>query len=249
MSTKLCTLVTGASSGIGREIAVRISSYNSLILCGRNLERLEETKQACSQPQTHSLWQADLNDIGQVGLTLAKLMSDNNINVENFIHCAAVNKIMPMRAVDHKIASDIMNTNYLSSAVIISLLLKKAVNKQQLKTITFISSIASKRGAKGLSIYSASKGALDAMMRSLAVELAPNIRVNSILPGAVKTKMNEYMSLTPEDEENFNHNYPLGAGEPNDIVNAVEFLISAKARWITGQQIVVDGGRSINITM
>ena len=249
MTTKLCTLVTGASSGIGREIAVRISGYNSLILCGRNRARLEETRQACCQPQNHSLWQADLNDIGQIGLNLAKLMSDNKIHVENFVHSAAVNKIMPVRAVDYKTASDIMNTNCLSAAVIISLLLKKAVNSQQLKTITFISSIASKCGAKGLSIYSASKGALDAMMRSLAVELAPNIRVNSVLPGAVKTKMNEYMSSTPEDEELFNRNYPLGAGEPNDIVNAVEFLISAKARWITGQQIVIDGGRSINITM
>ena len=249
MSSKLCTLITGASSGIGREIAVRISGDHSLILCGRDPARLEETKQACCRPQNHSLWQVDLNDIEEIGLTLTKLMSDNEIYVENFIHCAAVNKIMPMRAVEHKTASDIMNTNCLSAALIISLLLKKAVNNKQLKTITFISSIASKCGAKGLSIYSASKGALDAMMRSLAVELAPGIRVNSVLPGAVKTKMNEYMSSTPEDEEKFNQNYPLGAGEPSDIVNAVEFLISAKARWITGQQIVVDGGRSINITM
>ena len=102
-------------------------------------------------------------------------------------------------------------------------------------------------GAKAHSVYGASKGALDALMKSLAMELAP-IRVNSVLPGAVRTALTEHIF---EDEELINRmaeTYPLGLGTTADIYEAVKFLLSEEARWITGQQITVDGGRTVNIT-
>ena len=85
-------------------------------------------------------------------------------------------------------------------------------------------------------------------MRSLAMELAPEVRINSVLPGGVRTRMTEHMY---EDEELINRmaaTYPLGLGDVNDIYHAVRFLLSDEARWITGQQITVDGGRTINVT-
>jgi NAD(P)-dependent dehydrogenase (short-subunit alcohol dehydrogenase family) len=85
-------------------------------------------------------------------------------------------------------------------------------------------------------------------MKSLAVELAPDVRVNSVLPGAIKTEMTKAIFARPEVEDRFRRDYPLGVGQPDDIVHIVEFLLSDRARWITGQQLIVDGGRTVNIT-
>jgi NAD(P)-dependent dehydrogenase (short-subunit alcohol dehydrogenase family) len=97
-------------------------------------------------------------------------------------------------------------------------------------------------------VYCASKGALDAYMRALAVELAPNVRVNSVLPGGVRTPMTESMFADAEWVERVQSQYPLGLGTEGDIADSVEFLLSDGARWVTGQQLVVDGGRTVNIS-
>ena len=103
-------------------------------------------------------------------------------------------------------------------------------------------------GAKAFNVYSASKAALDALMRSLAVELAPNVRLNSVLPGAIQTRMTDHIFKDAELLNRMTKDYPLGVGYPSDIFEMVRFLISDESRWITGQQFVVDGGRSINIS-
>ena len=97
-------------------------------------------------------------------------------------------------------------------------------------------------------MYSATKAGLDGLMRSLAMELAPDVRINSVLPGGVRTRMTEHMY---ENEELINRmaaTYPLGLGTTTDIYKAVRFLLSDNARWITGQQLTVDGGRTVNVT-
>ena len=85
-------------------------------------------------------------------------------------------------------------------------------------------------------------------MRCLAVELAPNVRVNSVLPGAVRTRMTEGIFANEEVVERMKSKYPLGLGDVSKIADAVSFLLSEKAAWITGQQITVDGGATIDIT-
>lgn len=117
-----------------------------------------------------------------------------------------------------------------------------------MKSIVFISSNISNRGAAAFSIYGSSKAALDGLMRNLSIELAPNVRVNSVLPGGMATEMTKEMYEDENLKKQFEQNYPLGIGTPAEIAPAVEFLISDNARWITGQQITVDGGRTIDIT-
>jgi NAD(P)-dependent dehydrogenase (short-subunit alcohol dehydrogenase family) len=85
-------------------------------------------------------------------------------------------------------------------------------------------------------------------MRCLAIELAPNTRVNSVLPGAILTEMTQDIFSDEEVVKKIKETYPLGIGETNDIYQIVDFLLSENSKWITGQQITVDGGRSINIT-
>jgi len=243
------TLITGASSGIGQAIAVRLSEQRRLILHGRDLERLNQTLARSANPGQHLIWQYDLREIDGLAKSLGGLIGDHGIAVECFIHSAGLLKVLPIRSVDHRSLAEVMNVNFVSAVEIIGLLTKKKVNHQQLKNILLISSIISNFGARGFSMYSASKGALDSLMRNLAVELAPAVRVNSILPGGIRTAMTDGMLADPEVMAKFELDYPLGIGEVDDIVNAAEFLISDRSRWITGQQMVIDGGRTVNISI
>ena len=86
-------------------------------------------------------------------------------------------------------------------------------------------------------------------MRALALELAPGVRVNSILPGAIRTAMSNEAFGDPEILAKLQRDYPMGPGESADIADAIEYLLSPKARWMTGQQLVVDGGRSVNMSI
>jgi NAD(P)-dependent dehydrogenase (short-subunit alcohol dehydrogenase family) len=241
------TLITGASSGIGRAIAVRLSPTRPLILHGRDRVRLEQTRLLCSAPERHVLWQLDLNVVPSIAASLTSLLAERS--VEAFVHCAGTVTVLPMRNTDHKVAQTILNVNFLAAVEIVNVLLKKKINDRQLTNVVFISSIFSRFGARGHAAYCASKAALDGFMRALAVELAPAIRVNSILPGAMKTSMSLDSFSNPEILEKLNRDYPMGIGEPTDVAGAVEFILSSKARWLTGQQITIDGGRTANMSL
>ncbi len=241
-------LATGASSGIGREMAVQLSAAHRVILSGRDAVRLEETRQRCTAPEAQLIWRHDLSDVDSLAGALSQFLSTNNARVSSFIHCAGLLKILPLNSLTLQQTRDMLNTNFLSAMEITRALMKRKVNGRQLRSIVFISSIASKFGAKGFSAYCASKGALDALMRALAVELAPEVRVNSVLPGGIRTAMTQPIFDDPEMAARLQRDYPLGTGQPRDVIDLVEFLISDSARWITGQQMVVDGGRTSNVS-
>jgi len=248
MDRSIVTLITGASSGIGRESAVLLSKSRQLILHGRDLAHLEETRSRCRQPSTQLLWQQDLQAIDQIGVGLSQFLGQNNLGIEGFVHCAGALKVLRLRNIERTMAQTIMDVNFTSAVEIVRLLIRTKINEKHLRSVVFVSSTASMFGARGFNLYCASKGALDAFMRAIAVELAPDIRVNSVLPGAVETAMTAAMLDDPEIRKRMEEGYPLGIGKPEDIASAVEFLLSNKARWITGQQLVVDGGRTVNIT-
>jgi NAD(P)-dependent dehydrogenase (short-subunit alcohol dehydrogenase family) len=235
------TLITGASSGFGRSIAQKLASSRKLVLVGRNSEKLEAVRKTFETPEKHLLWVRDLSQVDGIGEELASLLATKNIGIDHFIHSAGVTGIQLARATEMSFVTRIFNVNLFSAMEIIRSLVQKRTNKGALRSITFISSIASRVGASGYSVYAASKGAVNALSLSLAVELAPSVRVNAILPGIIQTEMTkEYFA-----NADFVALYPLGFGRPEDIADAAEFLSSDRARWITGQEIVVDGGRSI----
>ena len=98
-------------------------------------------------------------------------------------------------------------------------------------------------GTKGYTVYGAVKASMLGFMKSLAAELSPNVRVNAVLPGGIRTRATNFMY---EMREEISSRYLLGDGEKTDVSNMVEYLLSDKARWITGQEFVVDGGWTIN---
>lgn len=242
------TLITGAASGIGQKTVIQLSNDRRLILCDKNSDGLKSTLVQCSNQSEHILWEIDLCDVKSIRAEIEKIISDRQIHIGALVHSAGIMKVMRMKDVDYLNALQIFNVNYFSVSEIISTLLKKNINQGHLKNIVFISAILGKFGAKGHNLYSSTKAALDGLMKSLAVELAPEIRVNSILPGGVKSPMSELALNDPVIVERIKQDYPLGLGETSDIANLVEFLLSDKSRWITGQQIIIDGGRTANMS-
>lgn len=239
-------LVTGASSGVGRELAIHLSKSWPLILNGRNEERLAQTKERCEKEAL--IWAYDLNRVESLEEDLAKWISAKETAVSSFVHCAGLLKMTPLRSVDVKSLQNTFYTNVFAPELITKVLAARKSNGRNLKSVVFISSSISNRGAAAFSIYGASKSALDGLMRNLSVELAPAVRVNSVLPGGMATEMTREMYEDENLKKQFEKNYPLGIGTPAEIAPAVEFLISDRARWITGQQLTVDGGRTIDIT-
>lgn len=248
MNNKPYVLITGASSGIGKIIAINLSNNYNVILHGRDEARLLKTKAACCVNNEQLLWQADFNTVENIEKELTSFISDNNIVISYFVHCAGFMKMLPLKMLSTDVLFKTFNTNIFAATFIMKILMLKKINKGALKSVVFISSNISNMGAKAFSAYAASKGALDSLMRCLAMELAPHVRVNSVLPGAVQTEMTEIIFENEQIAERMIATYPLGLGHPEDIYEMVQFLLSDKSKWITGQQFTVDGGRTVNIT-
>lgn len=241
------TLVTGSSSGIGQEIACRLSQSRQIVLHGRDQLRLEKTLSLCA-PGNHVIWNCDLGDVSAIRKSLSDLILQLEQPIDEFVHSAGVPSVSAVRMSTAVQMQNAMSVNAISAFEICSSLLRKNINQAALKRVVFISSIWSQFGSTGHTIYSATKGALDAGMRSMAVELAPNVRVNSIALGAIETPMAQTALSDNEIRAHSVKNYPLGIGSTRDAADACEFLLSDSARWITGQTLFVDGGRTSHMS-
>lgn len=237
-----CVLITGASSGIGRQCAIELSHDYRLVLCARNEQELEKTRLLCSSSEQHFLLPLDLSCVERIEEKMNAFLQQHSLSIHKFLHCAGIVNLLPAKGFDYSVCGQIFNVNLFSAMAIVKMLLKKN-NKKALNNIVFISALYSKKGVIGNSFYASSKGALDSYMRSIAKELAPAVRVNSVLPGGINTNM--LANLDTDNLAELEKHYPLGFGEAQDIAAMVSFLFSEKSKWITGQQISVDGGASI----
>jgi NAD(P)-dependent dehydrogenase (short-subunit alcohol dehydrogenase family) len=239
---KTYTLVTGASSGIGALCAKQFSNSRTLIMASENLERLNDVLKDCSNPENHILWHCNFaTERDHIMSSLSQLLIENDAVVEQYIHFAGLSKLMPIKTFSIPIIDLIFNVNFFSILEIMKALLKKSNNKF-LNNVVLISALVSERGNVGNSVYAASKGAINSLVYTLARELAPDIRINALLPGAIETPMT--LNLDEEYKQVMEKDTPLGWGQPQDVIDYVEFLMSNKAKWITGQTLFVDGGRS-----
>ena len=237
-------LITGASSGIGRSCAVQCSKMGaSLLLMGRNVDELNRTVSELQPGTKVEMIVADFSKMVDLELVIAeKIVTIGKI--AGFIHCAGVEKTLPLKKQSSEVFQSIFDINVFAGfelAKIISLKKYKA----EKASFVFIASVAGMVGESGKTIYSASKGAVISGARSMSMELArSDIRVNSISPAMVKTPILEKMfdGIGEEATQNIIKKHPLGIGEPEDVANACVFLLSDAAKWITGTNLVVDGG-------
>ena len=238
-------LVTGASSGIGRSVAVECSKMGaSLLITGRNKERLEETFSQL-EGRGHQIVVADLST--QEGID--NLISQCEL-LNGVVHCAGIPKICPVKRIKREILYDIVNTNELAPILLTAGLLKNSKLQKQ-SSIVIIASLAGvfKGGNIGDSDYSATKGALSGFTMTAARELGPQgIRVNTVCPAIVETPILEqsFNMMTEDEIMKKVVDYPLRRfGKPEDVAYGVVYLLSEASSWITGINLAIDGGRRL----
>lgn len=233
--------VTGASSGIGRATAIECSKMGAkVVITARNEERLKETL-ASMEGEGHQMICFDLNKTDKLDEFVAQLPT-----LQGFVSNAGTNKMAPVNFIKEDDLNDVFKVNALSPILLLRLLLKKK-KLEKASSIVFTSSLSG-IGTVGLGngSYAASKGALSAFMKVAALELATKqIRVNAVCPGMVQTQMIQDGAVSEELEKGL-ADYPLGRyGEPKDIAFAIIYLLSGASDWVTGTNMVIDGGLTI----
>ncbi len=231
-------LVTGASSGIGASVATLLAEKGaSLFITGRNEERLSNTYNQLGTFAQHDKIIADLNQEISIHALIETIEK-----IDGIVHCAGVVKLCPVKMITEKHIQEVFGINTFGSILLTSYLLrKKKINKGA--SIVFISSVASKYPYKGGAIYAASKAAIEAYSKTLALEYASKkIRSNCICAGMVKTPVLEQSKELLNVQENRETTHPLGFGEPIDVANAILYLLSDSSKWVTGTNMIVDGG-------
>lgn len=238
-------LVTGASSGIGRGTSLVLDELGAtLVLAGRREDELAKTAAALSRPAR--IEKMDLSRMDGLPAWLKRVAKETR-PLDGIVHCAGIQVTAPLRFISERQFQETLDANLKSAVGLAKGFRQKGVYRSP-GSIVFISSIASRIGIPGQIAYAASKAGLEAACRCIAAEMVrENIRVNTILPGLVRTEMSEkwLQIVPPEKETQIKASHPLGLGEVNDIAYAAAFLLSRKTgRWISGATIVIDGGSS-----
>ena len=237
-------IVTGASSGIGRQCAIDCSKMGARVaLIGRNAERLEETRKQL-EGEGHVVVRYDLTDMEHQKEMVAGIVEQMGA-IDGLVNCAGISTVLPFKLMTPDKLEEFFKTNVFSAIELTRQVLNiKNVNKQGASVI-FFASIMGCVGENAKSLYSLTKGALISGCRSLAVEYAPKkIRVNVVSPGVVETPINKKQPYLadPDKRRLTEAKHPLGLGETTDISNACVYLLSDASRWITGINLIVDGG-------
>lgn len=241
-----CILVTGASSGIGRGIAIQCSKMGArVVINGRNEKRLQETLSQM-EGEGHVVINADLAT--QEGID--KVVSEIPM-LDGYVHSAGIPTITPVKNIDRELMEKMLNVNTIAPIAMTSLLVKKK-KLQKKGSIVFISSISGVCiGNTGEALYSATKGALSGYIKTAAIELAARgTRINAICPGLVPTSILELSDTLFSKEqlvETMGPRYPMKRfGTPEDIANGAIYLLSDTSSWVTGINLVIDGGYTLS---
>ena len=233
-------LITGASSGIGRQTSYLCASLGAVLtITGRNKTRLNNTFSSLSG-EGHQVVCCDQTVADDVNNLIDSLPL-----LDGVVYCAGIQETCLTKNIDLPVIDKLMNTNFTSTVLLNTQILQKKKLKKN-ASIVFVSSVAMEYPEIGNAVYSSSKAALTSFAHVLALELSSRrIRVNTVMPGMVRTPLCEQFEVTKEQFEKDEMNYPLGYGEPEDVANAIAFLLSDASKWITGSDLLLDGGLTL----
>lgn len=231
-------LVTGASAGIGRGIAVTCSKMGAaVVIAGRNEERLGETM-GMMEGDGHGMMVCDLTECDSLSASVSALPK-----LDGVVHCAGIGQRILCKLLTEQDVNQVMDTNFKAPVMLqTELLAKKKINKGA--SVVFIASIASWSPSIGNAVYSASKGAIVSYANCLGLELAPRqIRVNCISPAMVWTDLILNGGLDEEQLKEDEQKYPLRRyGTPEDIAHLAVYMLSDASTWMTGSNVKISGG-------
>lgn len=240
-------IVSGASKSIGKAIAYKILSEGARVVAiARDMQKLTEMKDASPCPENVCVYSADLADTASIVPLVKKIAAENGL-LKGMVHCAGISQTIGFNSQRNK-DKELFNINVHAGAELARGFIDKKCNKGEGSSVVFISSVSSVKAFPGAVAYAASKGAVNSLTVSLAAEVASRkIRVNAVLPGFVRTDMlDELVSIHGEEViDKINSQYPLGIGDVEDVAETVAFILSDKAKWMTGSLIKIDGGGTL----
>ncbi len=239
-------VITGASSGIGKSIAIHLSGLGAkCVLIGRSIERLKEVESLCLGETM--IINEDLAQFSKYEGIIEEIYKRFG-NIYGFIHSAGIEQTILIQQLTIKDLQNIFDINVFSAIEFVRIITKKKYRDES-QSVVLISSVMGVVGNKALTSYSASKGAIISMIKSMALELAnKKTRINAVSPGHIhdsEMSIIKESRLSNEANEKIKSNHPLGLGSCDDVAFAVRFLLSEESKWITGQNIIIDGGYSI----
>lgn len=235
-------LITGASGGIGYSIAKKLASlgYSLALIYNKNEEQIRKLEKEIASNSNHMILKCDLTETKQVEEMITKVMARYK-KIDLLINNAGISLSKQIQDITELDYQNIFDTNVKSTIFTTKYVSKYMISQKSGKIIN-ISSIWGNVGASMESLYSASKGAVNAFTMAISKELGPsNIIVNAISPGLINTDMNKH--LTDMEKEDFLTSTSLGRiGTPEDIANTIAFLASDDSNYITGQIFNINGG-------
>lgn len=235
-------IVTGASSGIGEAAALLLNERGaSVVAIARNEERLTKMKSGCKFPENMYLERKDLTeDIGNLP-KYVKSLKDKYGKFSGMAYCAGIGVLHSVGMLDYESIKNVFDINYAVPILMTKGIADRRNNVGKGCSLVYLSSIDAVISTKGQPLYSGSKAALSASVRSISKEvISYGIRMNCILPSMISTPMtvNEYALKKNE----ISQEYPLGWGEPKDVANMIVYLLSDEAKFISGQNYILDTG-------
>ncbi len=238
-------LVVGATSSLGSEIARACAEMGAVIVAsGRNQESLKALMGEL-EGTDHEMEAFDLRNLHEIPGWMTGVAGKHG-RLSGVVYCAGIHEFRPLRVVNPDTCTDLLSLN-VTGAVMVAKGFRQRDVRAENASMVLVSSTAALVGQAGISIYSASKGALISLARSLAIELARDgIRVNCVVPSVVRAGMGVELekSLGSECFKRLEEQHPLGLGSPKDVAYAAVYLLSDAARWISGTMIVLDGGHT-----
>jgi len=238
-------VITGCSSGIGKALTEKLLSSDNIV-CGisRDISKAEKL----FQNDHFYHFEFDLLKIEQIK-ELSQMINEKVGEINGLIHSAGVEMTIPLHMIKYEKYLEMFKLNSFVAFELIKYFSKKKFYKIDNASYILISSLATMVGAQGKAIYAASKGALEGYLKSAAKELLKKgIRLNAVSPGIIKTPMNEsfFSKLDEKQMSDLEQSYPLGLGKVEYVVNIIKFLLSEESKWMTGQNIILDGGNLIS---
>ena len=237
-------LVTGSSRGIGRAIAIRLAmdGYKVIVHGAGNIEKAKETAEIInSNGGEAEIVMSNLCDLNET-----KALAEKIKNVDVLILNASLQYRTPWQEITTDACYEQLNCNFVSSMMLIQAVAQNMKNKKWGRIVT-IGSVQEAKPHPDMLVYSASKAAQTNMVKSLSLQLAKDgITVNNVAPGVIYTDRNVEALSDPEYAKKVTDSIPVGFyGEPQDCAGIVSLLCSEDGRYITGQNIFVDGGKSV----